>query len=229
MTFGYGLIRPIRHDPNIARTVPDSRSPTVATMEPDKQPLEAWKRGVPLGYAWLVFANKRNALRYREASLDGSHSSIQISLEIDLLARLEYGDLQAIGIEGGSDRRAVFIPPYYFSRAAEINWERGTVADFGKKFHQVRIEGPGMAVDEPSAEPVFVDPRPVRGERESAEAREPERPKNPGVQPEPQSPEDALPSEPAPEKHEEAGRPSKGPEIERAIEILVGRGVALAN
>jgi hypothetical protein len=163
-------------------------------MEPDKQALEAWKRGVPLGFAWLVFADKRNTRRYQEAPLDGSHSSIQISLEMDLVARLEYGELQAIGIEGGSDPRAVFIPPYYFSRAAEINWERGTVADFGKKFHQVR------------------------------------------VQPEPQSPEDALPSESAPEVHEEAhapsktaGRPSKVPEIERAIEILLERGVDLAN
>lgn len=197
-------------------------------MEPNKQPLEAWKRGVPLGYAWLAFANERNVQRYREAPLDGSHSSIQISLEIDLVARLEYGDLQAIGIEGGSDPRPVFIPPFYFSKTAEINWEGGTVADFGKKFHQVRVEGPRMAAGEPS-EPVFIDPGLVRGERQSAEAREPERPKNPEVQPEPQSPEDALPSEPAPEKHEEVGRPSKGPEIERAIEILVGRGVDLAN
>ena len=205
-------------------------------MEPDKQALEAWKRGVPLGFAWLVFADKRNAQRYQEAPLDGSHSSIQISLEMDLVARLEYGDLQAIGIEGGSDPRAVFIPPYYFSRAAEINWERGTVADFGTKFHEVRVEGPRMAVDEPSAEPVFVDPRLVRGEPESAEAREPAPPKNPGIRPEPQSSEDALRSEPAPEKHEEAhapsktpGRPSKVPEIERAIDILLERGVDLAN
>jgi hypothetical protein len=159
-------------------------------------------------------------------------------LEIDLVARLEYGDLQATGIEGGSDPRPVFIPQFYFSKTAEINLERGTVADFGKKFHQVRVEGPRMAVGEPSAEPVFVGPRLVRGERESAEPlqREPEPPKNPGLQPEPQSPEDALPSESVPEKDEEAhvpsktaGRPSKVPEIGRAIEILLERGVDLAS
>jgi hypothetical protein len=61
-------------------------------------------------------------------------------------------------------------------------------------------------------------------------------PNNLWVQREPQSLNDALPSEAAPEKHEESyapskvrGRPSKVPEIERAIEILFERGIDLAN
>jgi hypothetical protein len=59
---------------------------------------------------------------------------------------------------------------------------------------------------------------------------------NPEVQPEPQAPRDTLSSEPAPEKRKEAhtpskdkGRPSKKPEIKRAIDILLQRGVDLAN
>ena len=110
-------------------------------MKQNKQALEAWKHGVPLGYAGLAFADKQNRQRYHKARREGSHSSIEISLEMDLVARLFDGELQAIGIEGGSDPSPDFIPQYYFSKTAEINWDEETVADFSKNSIRLGSEG----------------------------------------------------------------------------------------
>jgi type I restriction enzyme M protein len=111
-------------------------------MESNKQLLEAWQNGVQLGHAWWAFADADNKKRFRELQREGtgSHLGLQRSLEIDLVARVSAGELQAIGIEGGSDPRPVSIPQYYFSKRAEIDWDEETIAAFGKKFHEVRVE-----------------------------------------------------------------------------------------
>ena len=213
-------------------------------MNQEEQLLAAWKRAEPLGFAWLAFADKENTERYRKARRERSHSAIQISLEIDLIARLEDGELQAIGIEAGSNPRPVFIPQYYFSKTAEINWDEETVADFGKKFHQVRIEGPREVVDEPRTEPTVVDPRLIdrewekaaealqsepepsseplvqQGEVELAGDAPPSRPAllgMPLIQVGPEPVDETLPSEPAPSNKPRMGRPPLVPKIRDVV------------
>jgi hypothetical protein len=205
-------------------------------MEPNEL-LAAWENGVPLGDAWLAFADIENTKRYRKARREGSHSAIRISLEIDLIARLEDGELQAIGIEGGSDPKPALIPEYYFTKTAEISLDADTVAAFGKKFHEVRVQGPREVVDEPWMDYPnqirIVDPQEVASAAEALRLV-PEPSDNPPVQREPQSLDDARRR--GHEKPEEVhssskvrGRPSKALEIERATEILLGRGVDLAK
>ena len=151
-------------------------------MEPDKQLLEAWENGVALGDAWLALADGENRKRYFKARREGSPSSIRISLEIDLMARLSDGELQAIGIEGGSDPRPAFIPRYFFSKTAEINLDEDTVAAFGKKFHAVRVQGERER--EPPDEtqpselepgPYIIDPKEITAQRERERLDEPRR------------------------------------------------------
>jgi|SRR5271166_480303 len=179
-------------------------------MEPDKLLLEAWENGVALGDAWLAFANAENRKRYFKARREGSPSSIRISLEIDLVARLSDGELQAIGIEGGSDPRPALIPRYFFSKSAEVNLDGDTVAAFGKKFHEVRVQG--ERAREPPDETQPSGPPPVIDLREIAAQRERERlhqtpPSGPKMSRKPheiadqgvrEPPDETLPSEPAP-------------------------------
>jgi hypothetical protein len=133
-------------------------------MAPDKQLLEAWESGVALGDAWLAFADPENRKRYFKARREGSPSSVRISLEIDLVARLSDGELQAIGIEDGSDPTPVFIPRYFFSRSAEVSVDGDTVAAFGKKFHEVRVQG--ERAREPADQARLSEPPPIIDPRE---------------------------------------------------------------
>jgi hypothetical protein len=229
-------------------------------MEPDKQLLKAWQKGVALGHAWWAFADTENKKRFRELQRKGggSHLGLQRSLEIDLAARISASELKALGIEHGSDAGPIFIPQYYFSKTAEIDWDKEIVAALGKKFYEVRIheESKLTEIDEP-VESGPLDPQPTQGERgpltetfpsdpapstkppvdeelESADESSQSEPE-PAGEPHIQSTDETPPSEPAAEKLEDGslplkvGRPSKGPEIEQAIEILLGRGVDLAR
>jgi hypothetical protein len=181
-------------------------------MEPDKQLLEAWENGVQLGHAWWAFADADNKKRFRDLQREGtgSHLGLQRSLEIDLVARLSAGELQAIGIEGGSDPRPVSIPQYYFSKRAEIDWDEETIAAFGKKFHEVRVQGPREPQDTMLTEPEIVDPRLIRGEWESADEplqSEPEPSNEPIVHEGPQSLDRMPPVAPALPDKRRMGRP----------------------
>jgi hypothetical protein len=232
-------------------------------MEQNKQPLAAWERAERLGHAWLTFADNHNRRRYREARRKRSHSAIRISLEIDLLARLENGELQAIGIEAANDPGPVFIPKYFFSKTADINWDVESVANLGKIFHQVRVEGLREEADDEM--PIYgglVDPRQVdkewekaaealaresppsdeslaQGELNSEDETPPSKPEpsdEPLIRRERESEDKILLGRPTPEKLEGAfpqrrrpGRPSKEPEIERAVDVLLGRGIDLAG
>jgi hypothetical protein len=187
-------------------------------MKQNKRLLAAWQNGARLGLAWLGFADERNKERFGElqARGDGSHLGRQNWMEIDLIARLYAGELQAIGIEYGSDAGPTLIPQYYFSRAAKVDWERETVAELGKKFEQVRVQ----PIDEALSEAELVDPRLVQEEQGPLDQAIGE-PDPVGREPESASQVQASAREP--------GRPSNGPEIERAIDILLERGVDLAN
>jgi hypothetical protein len=195
-------------------------------MEPDKQLLEAWDNGVALGDAWWAFADADNKKRFRELQRErtGSHLGLQRSLEIDLVARVSAGELQAIGIEGGSDPRLVSIPQYYFSKRAEIDWDEETIAAFGKKFHEVRVQGPREPQDTVLTEPEIVDPRLIRGECESADEplqSEPEPSNEPIVQEGPQSPDRTPPVAPALSDKPRMGRPPLVPMVREVIRELM--------
>jgi hypothetical protein len=220
-----------------------------------------WQEGVLLGAAWLVYADERDSTRFFELRRIGSHLELQSFLQGHLMGRLRDGTLQALGIQEGSDAGPIQIPQYYFSKTAQVDWEKDIVAAIGKTFHEVRVKWAREPPDPtrpvqptrwihqrelealselgPPTEPEgFIDPS-EQGEWESPDETLPRNakpPNNPEVERELQSTNEALPSQPAPEKHEEAhspskvrGRPSKTPEIESAIEILLERGVDLGN
>jgi hypothetical protein len=131
-------------------------------MEPDKQALEAWETGVALGDAWWDFADNENKKLFRERKDKGRgfHLEIQYTLEIDLIARLEDGKLQAYGIEKGSDVGPIPIARYYFSKTAKLDYINDTVTALGKKFYEVRVQGKREPTDEtrPSEREVSVPP-----------------------------------------------------------------------
>lgn len=206
-------------------------------MKQNKQLFEAWQNGVQLGHAWWAFAGARNKNRFRELQREGEHVGLQRSLEIELAARISAGELKAIGIEDGSDAGPVFIPQYYFSKTVIIDWDKDIVTALSRKFYEVRVHDERKPSAEAMTEPELIDPRTIEGLREPV----PETlPSEPGVSNEPliqgdRQSDETPPSEPVPERHDEApsrqkvGRPSKGPEIEQAIELLLGRGVDLAG
>ena len=110
-------------------------------MERNKRLLAAWQNGVVLGHAWRAVAEKGTRRLFGTCNAEGRHLGLRRSLEIDLIARLFAGELQAIGIEGGSDAGPIHIPQYYFSRTAEIDWDKETVTAIGKKFHEITVQG----------------------------------------------------------------------------------------
>jgi hypothetical protein len=207
-------------------------------MKQNMQMSEAWETGVGLGRAWWTFADAQNKRRIRELQREGAHLGLQCSLQDNLVARISAGELQAIGIEGGSGTEPSLIPQRYFWRP-EIDWEKETVESLGKKFFEVRVQGERGPADVAVTEPQLVDPRLIEREPESAVETLPNKPaasytapiqgaREPGA-------ETPL-SEPTPKKLEETpapsrgrGRPSKTPEIEQAIDILLARGVNLAK
>jgi hypothetical protein len=131
-------------------------------MEPDKQALEAWETGVALGDAWWDFADNENKKLFRERQDKGRgfHLEIQYTLEIDLIARLEEGKLQAYGIEKGSDVGPIPIAKYYFSKTAKLDYVNDTVTALGKKFYEVRVQGKREPTNEtrPSEREVSIPP-----------------------------------------------------------------------
>ncbi len=109
-------------------------------MKPKKQLLEAWEAADALGHAWLVFACPRNKKRYFELQRKGEHHGLQSHMEQELIWRISDGEFQAFGIEDGSDAGPIHIPRYYFSKTAQVDWDRETVEALGKKFHQVKVQ-----------------------------------------------------------------------------------------
>jgi hypothetical protein len=223
----------------------------------DRDPLLAlWQDGVPLGHAWEVFADEWSATRFRELQRTDSHLGFQRSLQIGFVARLYAGERQAIGIEGGSDVGPILIPQYYFSKTAEVDWGKGTVAALGKIFHEVRVQWQREPPDvtRPRQPARWIHPReleegqwelgpssepePFPGEQwewEPLDETSPSGPESPNeqlTQAELESTEETPLSESTSTKFGETpspGRPSKKPEVERAIQILLERGVPLAS
>jgi hypothetical protein len=221
--------------------------------------LALWQDGVPLGHAWEVFADEWSATRYRELQRTDSHLGLKRLLKLDLIARLYAGELKAIGIEGASDAGPILIPQYYFSKTAEIDWEKGIDSALGKVFHEVRVqwqrESPDVARPRKPAQWIHSReleaqwelgppsaPEPFPGEQwewEPLDDTLPNEPKSsdePLIQVEQEAAEETPPSDPEQGKLEEAfapsrgrGRPSKDMEVERAIDILMKRGIALAK
>jgi hypothetical protein len=214
-------------------------------MAPDKQLLEAWENAVALGNAWLVFAYAKNRKRYRELQREGEHHGLQSHMERELVWRICDGDFQAFGIEHGSDAGPIPIPKYYFSKSVAVDWNRETIEAFGKKFHEVRVQGEREQepADEArlSAAPLTMDPREISAQRGRELLRKtpsdgPEsyhelpnqaEPESTNETPLSESATDGLKEAPSPSKVR--GRPSKAPEIERAIDILLDHGVDLAK
>ena len=85
---------------------------------------------------------------------------ILYTLEVDLIARLGDGRLQAYGIEEGSNAGPTRIAEYFFSKTAKFEYISDTVTALGKKFYEIRVQGEREPTDEtpPSEREVSIDP-----------------------------------------------------------------------
>jgi len=134
-------------------------------MAPNKRLLAAWRNGVSLSSSWWVFGDDRNKKLFRERQREGEgfHLAIQHVLEVDLIARLEDGQLPAYGIEEGSDLGPIRIAEYYFSRSAKVNFDDDTVTALGRKFYEVRVQRQRKLRERtlPSGPPPIIDLREI--------------------------------------------------------------------
>jgi hypothetical protein len=188
-------------------------------MAPNKQLLEAWQNGVAFRHAWWALADERTKKRFLELrrSGDGSHGGLQRSLEIDIVDRLEAGQLKAIGIEDGRDPRPVFIASYYFSKVAEIDWDMDTVEAFGKKFYEVRVRHdrkPREALTNSEALDLRLLP---------SEPADEKLPIEPTVQAGPQSPNEPPSGGSAPAVRPKMGRPLLVGKVREVVRELIDR------
>jgi hypothetical protein len=189
-------------------------------MEPNKRLLEAWQNGVAFRHAWWALADERTKKRFLELRRggDGSDGALQRSLEIDIVDRLEAGQLKAIGIEGGSDPRPVFIASYYFSKAAEIDWDMDTVEAFGKKFYEVRVQ------DDRKPREVLTNSEPLDLRLLPSEPADEALPNEPAAQREPQSPNEPPSTGPALADRPKLGRPLLVGKVREVVRELIDRG-----
>jgi hypothetical protein len=207
----------------------------VATVTQDKGLLEVWKSGVPLGSAWWVFADDRNKERFRELQESETHLGFQNYLEIEIKFRLADGELQAIGIEEGSDVGPILIPEYFFSKTSEVDWYKETVTALGKKFYEVRIRedlDPPEPPDEPSPSELdraswVVDRREISSQRARLTGNSPttletfseqDEITNQGER---QLPVETLPSELEPSVKPRMGRPPSLPRLREVVRPLI--------
>jgi hypothetical protein len=123
----------------VARTAPSLDSPARPQLEQDAL-LALWQDGVPLGTAWLVFADEWSTTQFRELQQTHSHLPLQQFLKDVLIDDLRTGKRQAFGVQEGSDAGLVLVPPYYFLKTAEVNWEKDIVRTAGKIFYGVRVK-----------------------------------------------------------------------------------------
>jgi hypothetical protein len=202
-------------------------------------PLERWEDGVSLGSAWWVYADPQKKKRFRElqqtASLDdpAPHMGFRQQLEDEVIDRLSSGDLPAFGIEYGSTGEPIAIPKSYFWKGANIDFDNDTVSSRGRKFGQVTVQGKREPIAETLPEVVTIDPQQITAELKLLNKMRavPDEPEYPAVIHVAKAPAEPPPSDAGPREHKTAqrGRPSKTPEIEQAIDILLEKGVDLAK
>lgn len=103
---------------------------------------ELWDSGVRLDEAWFHLASGENTDRFRSSDQLGRRpNSIEIGLRIDLQARLESGELIAVGIEAGAAAHngPIMIGRHFFSESAKIDWDTGALSSHGITFLGLRI------------------------------------------------------------------------------------------
>jgi hypothetical protein len=200
-----------------------------------------WEDGVSLGHSWWVYADLQKKKRFRELQQAASptdpapHMGFRHSLEDEVIGRLSSGELQAFGIEYRSAGEATAIPRNYFWKGGKIDFDNDTVTALGRKFGQVTVQGKRELIVETLPEIVAVDPRQdVERDALCRVIAEPQQLDGPGLR---QRTSETVPiaegsahlveSAHAPSK--QRGRPSKAAEIEKVIEILLGKGIDLAK
>jgi hypothetical protein len=202
--------------------------------------LKQWEDGVSLGSAWWVYADLPKKKRFRELQQAASpadlvpHMGFRHALEDEVIGRLCSGELQAFGIEFRSAGEPIAIPKNYFWKGAEINLDKDTVAALGRKFGQVKVQGNPEPVAEGLAEVVAIDPQQLLAELKLLNKLRavPDEPEYPAVIHAPKAAAEPPPSDAGPReiiKRAQRGRPSKTPEIEQTIDILLEKGVGLAK
>jgi hypothetical protein len=200
---------------------------------------------VPLGNAWLVFADERNTSRFYELQRANSHLELERLLKVDHLDRLRAGKHQVLGIQEGSDAGPILMAQYYFSKTAEVDWEKDKVTALGKIFHEVRVkwerepdEGqppkPTRWIHPREFEALLKlglpsDPGPFPGEQLEWEPLDDMLPNEPppgessefGAQNERELPRDRPRSEPTPSQKRGRGRPQVIPNVREVVRELI--------
>jgi len=167
--------------------------------------LAAWRNGVPLADAWLVFAEEPKKESYFAHESEGLHLDSQRALKEDFVDRLYAGQFRAIGVENTSGGGPNYIAKYYFLKTAKIDWDKSVVAALGKEFYHVVVESERELAGEAPTESGFVDRQPIQSQRELEPVREP------------------LPSEPPPARERPMGRPPLVPQVCEVIRELMDR------
>jgi hypothetical protein len=157
--------------------------------------LALWQEGVPLGNAWLVFTDERNTTRFYELQRTNSHLELQRLLKADLIGCLRDGKRRALGVQEGSDHGLIVIPQYYFSKNAEVDWEKDKITAAGKIFHEVIVQWEREPPDEgqPPKPTRWIHPRELEAQWELGPPSAPE--PFPGEQWEWGALDEALPKE----------------------------------
>lgn len=103
---------------------------------------EFWDSGISLQEAWFHLASRENQDRFRESKPSRlAPNSVEISLRIELQARLESGELIAAGIESGpaAHNGPIMVGKHFFSNSAKIDWDAGALSSHGITFLSLRI------------------------------------------------------------------------------------------
>jgi hypothetical protein len=202
--------------------------------------LKQWEDGVSLGSAWWVYADPSKKKRFRELQEattrddPAPHVGFRQALEDEVVGRLSSGELQAFGIEYRSVGEPIAIPKNYFWKGAKIGFDNDTVASLGRKFGQVTVRGKREPIAETLPEVVAIDPQQILAELKLPNklCAVPDDPEYPAVIHAPSAAAEPPPSDAGPReniKRAQRGRPSKTPEIEQGIDILLEKGVGLAK
>lgn len=106
------------------------------------QAMENWEEGIDLSDAWFHLASPENQNRFRLSDqITRSPNGVEISLRIDLHARIESGELQAFGIESGQHAHSGPKPigRHFFHKYAAIDWGNSSLKSHDISFFSVRV------------------------------------------------------------------------------------------
>ena len=174
--------------------------------------IAAWQNGVPLRDTWYAFARPHEKQLFLELESEGLHLEFVQSLKANLIDRLYAGELCAIGVKDESNSGPIYIPNYYFVKAAKIDWDKDSLAALGDEFYHVAVQSRQGQAEEVFAGAGPADPGFVEGTQESVS------------EPSPSAAAIAIQPSRKPEAAKRRGRRSVNPEVRMVVRDLMAAG-----